>query len=222
MSSALETSHEREVGLVVKSFLSCLEKANHQTSPFDFWLLEDVLPDGYAAEIANLPFDPPSGISFNGRRESNNATRVYFSPENQSRFDVCRRIVDGLRSPAVIEAIERETGANLDGTRLRIEYCQDTEGFWLEPHTDISVKKYTMLIYLADDPSLANAGTDIHEGPPEYTYVTSAPYACNKGVIFIPGDNTWHAVGKRPMKAVRKSVIINFVSSDWQETWELA
>ncbi len=222
MPSATTTSREPEVNLVANSFLSCLEKADHQTAPFDFWLLEDVLPDGYAAKIANLPFDPPSGISFNGRRESNNATRVYFSPENQNRFEICRQVVDGFKSPEVIEAIERDTGANLENTRLRIEYCQDTEGFWLEPHTDISVKKFTMLIYLADDPSLANAGTDIHEGPPNFKYVTSAPYARNKGVIFIPGQNTWHAVGKRPMKAVRKSVIINFVANDWRETWELA
>ncbi len=222
MSSAAATSDEPEANLVANSFLSCLEKADHQRAPFDFWLLNDVLPEGYAAEIANLPFDPPSGVSFNGRRESNNATRVYFSPDNQERFDVCRKVVDGFKSPAVIDAIEKITGANLDNTRLRIEYCQDTEGFWLEPHTDIAVKKYTMLIYLADDPSLANAGTDIHEGPPNFDYVTSAPYARNKGVIFIPGENTWHAVGKRPMKAVRKSVIINFVSSDWREAWELA
>lgn len=222
MPSATETPSGEAANPVANSFLSCLRRANHQTAPFDFWLLDDVLPDGYAAEIADLPFAPPSGISFNGRRESNNATRVYFSPENQDRFDVCRRVVEGFKSPEVIEAIERETGADLRDTRLRIEYCQDTEGFWLEPHTDISVKKYTMLVYLADDPTLANAGTDIHEGPPDFRYVTSAPYARNKGVIFIPGENTWHAVGKRPMQAVRKSIIINFVSDDWRETWELA
>lgn len=222
MSSAAETPAEQNGNSVAESFLLCLEKANHQTSPFDFWLLEDVLPEGLAAEIANLPFDPPSGIAFSGQRESNNATRIYFSEENQDRFEVCRKVADGFKSRAVIEAIERETGANLRNTRLRIEYCQDTQGFWLEPHTDIRVKKYTMLVYLADDPSLANAGTDIHEGPPDFKYVTSAPYARNKGVIFVPGENTWHAVGERPMKSVRKSIIINFVSDDWRDAWELA
>ena len=133
MSSAAETPAEQNGNSVAESFLLCLEKANHQTSPFDFWLLEDVLPEGLAAEIANLPFDPPSGIAFSGQRESNNATRIYFSEENQGRFDVCRKVADGFKSPAVIEAIERETGANLSNTRLRIEYCQDTQGFWLEP-----------------------------------------------------------------------------------------
>ncbi len=222
MSANIPSSSQHEPGPVEASFLASLEKSAHQTSPFDFWLLEDVLPQGFAADIANLPFDPPADTVFNGRRETNNATRVYFTPENQARFDVCEQLVAGFKSPRVMAAIERETGTNLNGSKLRIEYCQDCEGFWLEPHTDIAAKKYTMLVYLTDNPALAGAGTDIHEGPPEYTYVTSAPYARNKGVIFIPGENTWHAVGKRAMKDVRKSIIINYVDNSWRDTWELA
>ena len=222
MSNSSAQSLKPDTNLVADQFLSCLNKANHATWPFDYWLLENALPDGFAASIANLPFDPPSGSIFNGRRETNNTTRVYFSPENQARFDVCRQVADGFKSTHVIEEIERTTGTNLENTQLRIEYCQDIEGFWLEPHTDIFAKKFTMLVYLADDPTLANAGTDIHEGPPDYKYVVSAPYARNKGVIFIPGKDTWHAVGKRPMKSVRKSIIINYVDKSWRDTWELA
>ena len=114
------------------------------------------------------------------------------------------------------------TGTDLSDTRLRIEYCQDTEGFWLEPHTDIFVKKFTMLVYLSDDPGLKKAGTDIHEGPPDFRYVHSAPYGKNLGVIFIPGKNSWHGVGHHPVKGIRKSIIINYVSLQWRDTWELA
>jgi hypothetical protein len=207
---------------VAESFLACLKAARRRTSPYDHWLLEGALPDGYCDEIAALPFQPPAVEAFNGRRETHNALRVYFNPENQARFEICRRVVDGFQNPEVRKTIEEVTGADLSDGKLRIEYCQDTDGFWLEPHTDISVKKFTMLVYLLDDPDLADAGTRIHEGPPDFKCVGAAPYGRNKGVIFVPGKNTWHSVARSPIRGVRKSIIINYVTSDWREKWELA
>jgi hypothetical protein len=207
---------------VAGSFLNCLERAAHETWPFDYWLLNNPLPDGYCDDIANLPFPPPKGAVFNGKRATNNAVRVYFTPENQEKFAVCRHMVEGFQDASVKKTIEAITGTDLSDGHLRIEYCQDSAGFWLEPHTDIFVKKFTMLVYLSDDANLANAGTDILEGAPDYNCVGSAPYAKNKGVIFIPGENTWHGVGHHPIRGIRKSVIINYVTSDWQDKWELA
>ena len=208
---------------VAEAFLACLARSRHIAVPYDYWLLEGALPQEDVDAIAALPFAPPEGAIFNGRRETNNATRVYFNPENQERFAVCRRVVAGFQDPRVHRAIEAATGADLSDGHLRIEYCQDTEGFWLEPHTDIFVKKFTMLVYLSDDPRLKAAGTDVHEGPPDYKYVCSAPYGKNLGLIFVPGPDTWHAVGKRPLGgAIRKSIIVNFVTSDWRDRYELA
>jgi hypothetical protein len=207
---------------VTESFLSCLKRAKHVRQPFDYWLLQGALPDADVDAIANLPIPPPLDIVFNGRRETNNSSRMFFNPEAQEIFAVCRRVVDGFKDARVIAAIERETGAQLSGTRLRIEYCQDAPGFWLEPHTDIAVKKFTMLVYLLDDPALKLAGTDVHEGPPDHKYVTTAPYGKNLGVIFIPGTNTWHGAGHHALKGLRKSIIINYVAPDWRDTFELA
>ncbi len=207
---------------VAHDFLTCLKAAPHNTDPYDHWLLQNPLPAECCDAIIDLPFPPPVGATFNGRRESNNALRIYFTPENQQKYAVCRRVVEGFTDPDTVRSIEKTTGADLTDTHLRIEYCQDTDGFWLEPHTDISVKKFTMLVYLSDDPGLTGAGTDILEGPPDFKYVGSAPYGKNKGVIFIPGKNTWHGVGHNPVKGVRRSIIINYVTSDWGDTWELA
>ena len=207
---------------VAGSFLACLQRAAHETSPYDHWLLDGTLPDGCCDDILALPFPPPVDTVFDGRRESNNSLRVYFTPENQQKYAVCRRVVAGFEDPGVRKTIEEVTGTDLSDGLLRIEFCQDTAGFWLEPHTDISVKKFTMLVYLADDPGLANAGTDILEGPPDHKYVGSAPYGMNKGVIFIPGENTWHGVGHHPVSGTRKSIIINYVTPDWRGTAELA
>lgn len=221
-SLALDPAGQTAAGGVAQSFLACLKSARHETRPFDYWLLDNPLPGGCCDAIADLPFPPPEGAIFNGKRETNNALRVYFTPENQAKFEVCRRVVEGFEHPGVKKAIEEATATDLSDGNLRIEYCQDTEGFWLEPHRDIFVKKFTMLVYLSDDPKLAGTGTDILEGPPDHKYVGSAPYGKNKGVIFIPGENTWHGVGHHPVKGIRKSIIINYVTSDWIDTWELA
>ncbi len=207
---------------VANSFLACLANARHVTDPFDFWLLDGALPEADVDAIAELPVAAPADVVFSGRRETNNSSRMFFDAGAQETYPVCRRVVDGFKDARVIAAIEAETGAKLAGTRLRIEYCQDAPGFWLEPHTDISVKKFTMLVYLLDDPALRLAGTDIHAGPPDYSYVTTAPYGRNLGVIFIPGKNTWHGVGHHPLKGLRKSIIINYVAPDWRDTFELA
>lgn len=207
---------------VAASFLECLERAQHETRPFEYWLLDDPLPDGFCEEIADLPVPPPEEPVHDGKRDTNNAQRVYFTPENQLKFPVCRHVVKGFQDPGVKRAIEDSTGADIADSHLRIEYCQDREGFWLEPHTDIFVKKFTMLVYLSDDPELTDAGTNIFEGPPDHNYVGSAPYGKNKGVIFIPAENTWHGFGHHPVTTTRKSIIINYVTSAWRDKWELS
>ncbi|MDE1901927.1 MAG: 2OG-Fe(II) oxygenase [Alphaproteobacteria bacterium] len=203
-------------------FMASLAAAEHVRDPYDYWLLDGALSDDACDAIANLPFAPPGGAVFDGRRESNNSTRVYFTPENQARFPICRAATQAFGNADVIKAMEQATGADLSRGALRIEYCQDIDGFWLEPHLDISVKLLTMLIYLSDDPQLADAGTDVYDATPHHNKVATSPYGKGKGLIFIPGKNTWHGFSKRPIRGLRKSIIINFVSPEWQNRQELA
>lgn len=207
---------------IARSFLECLGRADHQRSPFDYWLLDRALPESTLNGIVALPFAPPAKAMFDGRRESNNSTRVYFSKENQARFPVCRELVEAFKHPQVTGAIERATGTDLALGQLRVEYCQDVDGFWLEPHLDIKVKLFTMLVYLSGEPELRDAGTDIYDASPEHKLVGTAPYERNKGLIFIPGTDTWHGFTQRPIQGVRRSIIINYVSPEWRAVDELA
>ncbi len=202
--------------------LTSLTHAEHQTDPFDHWLIDDVLPDRIIDSIIALPFPPPSDPVFDGRRESNNSARIYFTPDNQERFQVCGDVVDIFGHPSVIRTLEGMTGVNLSSGYLRIEYCQDVDGFWLEPHLDIPVKLFTMLVYLSDDPDLFDAGTDIYDDNPDHALVGSIPYFRNTGLIFVPGENTWHGFSKRPIHGLRQSIIINYVTPEWRNKEELA
>ena len=79
-----------------------------------------------------------------------------------------------------------------------------------------------MLVYLTDAPELHDAGTDIYDASPEHKLIASAPYEWNAGLIFIPGKNTWHGFRKRPIRGLRKSIIINYVGPEWRAVEELA
>ncbi len=207
---------------VAAHFLDSLSKATHINSPYDYWLLDHALPESTANAITALPFPPPSGAVFDGRRESNNSSRVFFNAENQKRFLVCRDVALAFNDALVMGALERATGSKLSEGFLRIEYCQDVDGFWLEPHLDISVKLFSLLICLSDDPNLFDAGTDIFDSTPEHRLVASVPYEKGRGVIFIPGENTWHGFSKRAIRGLRKSIIVNYVSSEWRNKDELS
>ena len=205
---------------VSAAFLEALDRSEQRESPFRHWLLDEVLPPALYREVAALPFAPPSMDHASGTREANNSARVFFSPEVQAAHSACAAVTEGLGAPATIAGIERICGRPLSGSHLRIEYTMDREGFWLEPHTDIKVKLFTMLIYLAPAEGGEHLGTDIYDG--EETWVGSAPFAGNAGMIFLPADDTWHGFRPKPIDGVRRSLIVNFVTDEWRAREELS
>ena len=204
---------------VSENVLNSLHHADQSNSPYPHWLLNHCLPEDVADELIALPIQPARIGDTKGRRETNNDSRIHFGAEYQRQYKVIESLARVFQSKRIVDALKAVTGAPLSGTSLRIEYCQDTEGFWLEPHTDIGVKKFTMLIYLNREPEGADWGTDIYSD--RDTRFGRAPSAFNAGLIFVPSDKTWHAFDKRPMKGVRKSLIINYVGPEWQSRHEL-
>ena len=205
---------------VARAFSDCLDRAQFNSQPYRHWLLTEALPDDAAHAIPALPVDAPEIGDTLGKRETHNSTRNFFSVENRRRFPVCEAVASAFQSPETVRHLEKVTGTSLTGTSLRIEYCQDRDGFWLEPHTDIGAKLFTMLIYLSDRPDAEGWGTDIYDASKRH--LGSAPGGFNKGLIFIPGDDTWHGVAKREYAGVRKSIIVNYVVPEWRARHELA
>ena len=166
-----------------------------------------------------LPFTPARIEDTGGKRDTHNDSRIYFNEQHRSQFMVMEKVARAFQSEDVVHAIQEIIGAPLAGTSLRIEYCQDTGGFWLEPHTDIGVKKFTLQIYLNREPEAANWGTDIYVNAD--TYFGEARAGFNTGMIFVPGNNTWHGFKRRPIDGVRKSIIVNYVGPEWRNRHEL-
>ncbi len=205
---------------VASTFLRSLDRCDSDTYPFRHWLLHRVLPDTSCRAIDALAFAPPRIEETRGRRETNNSTRQFFGTRERAAHPVCDTVARVLQSEAVVRRLEQLCEVRLGGSYLRIEYCLDTDGFWLEPHTDIGAKLFTMLVYLSDEPGSGAWGTDLLDGPE--TLVATTPYQRNSGIIFIPAANTWHGFHRRPIVGVRRSLIVNYVSPEWRSRHELA
>ncbi len=201
-------------------FLVSLNASQREDVPYKHWLLENILPEQVCSQVVALPMVPPRIEDTQGRRETHNSTRLFFGVEQQKRYPVCAKIAQALQSAEVTTRLEQVCDVNLAGSSLRIEYCLDTDGFWLEPHTDIGAKFFTMLVYLNESPADEEWGTDVYASPTEY--VATAPFHHNAGLIFIPGTNTWHGFRKRKITGVRKSLIVNYVTPEWRMRHELA
>lgn len=205
---------------IKKIFIQSLNTSQKEKEPYTHWLLSDIFDESDVDALLNLPFAVPRMDYSVGKRDANNDKRGYFDVERRHQYPVCGAVSDMLQSPEVVGAIEKTCGVDLEGTYLRVEYAQDSPGFWLAPHTDIGVKKFTMLIYLSRDEDAVNWGTSIYKDA--QTIWGTAPSLSNHALIFIPADNTWHGYEKRPMAGLRKSLIVNYVTDEWRARHELA
>ena len=220
MSELKMPENAPDVSDVIEAATRSFNKADERNEPYQHWLVSDVLPSDAVAQVCNLPFEAPSLGGVSGKRELHNATRTYFDRENQSRFDFVSALAEGFQSEQVTKSIERTFGASLAGSYLRMEYAQDIDGFWLQPHSDLGVKLFTLLLYLSDDPRHSGLGTDIYTA--DKAHFGTSPFAPNRALIFVPSDITFHGFEARPIEGVRKSLIINYVTDEWRAREQLA
>lgn len=204
---------------IVDSMLKSIADSKCTETPYKHWFLTQCLPDETLDAILDLPFEAPPLEGVSGKRELHNKTRKYFDPENMDRHAVCKAFNDAFQSETITRSIEEHFGTNLNGTYLRVELAQDTNGFWLEPHTDLGVKQFTMLLYTSRDPSHSDLGTDIYDE--NKTPVGRSPFESNAALIFVPSDVTYHGFEARQIHGVRKSVIINYVTNEWRAREQL-
>lgn len=195
-------------------------EARRDDRPYTHWSLVSVLPETAARAVTALPFAPARIGDTQGKRDTHNSTRIFFSAENRARYPVCEEIAAALQDPAMIARIQAMCGVDLARHFLRIEYCQDLEGFWLEPHTDIGAKSFTFLIYLSEGEGSEHWGTDIYDQDRRFLGSVHAPF--NTGMIFVPASDTWHGFERRPITGTRKVLIVNYVKPEWRARHELA
>jgi hypothetical protein len=213
----LDRSARSEVGGQLRH---ALRVADRRDRPFRHWLPHQVLPTVMARALAALPLTAPDITDTLGKRETHNASRLFVDPVARRQYPVCAMLADAFQDPATIGLLNDMADIDLEGSFLRIEYCLDTTGFWLQPHTDIGAKLLTLLVYLSDHPDAADWGTDLMTA--DGTVVGQAPGGFGRGLMFVPGPDTWHGFTPRPIAGVRRSLIVNYVKPEWRSRHELA
>lgn len=204
---------------IAEHLLASLRRARCGQAPFRHWLLDDLLPIAGTDALRALPYVPPAIADTAGRRETYNASRQFFGAKDQEAHAICAAIAEAYQDPRVIGAFETLCDVSLAGGFLRVEYCLDRKGFWLEPHTDIGAKLFTHLIYLSTGPGSEAWGTDLLT--PEGKLFARAPATPNSGLIFIPSSDSWHGFAPRPIEGVRRTLIVNYVRDEWRARHEL-
>ena len=205
---------------LIGQMAASLKAAARSDDPYRHWIATDIFEAPVVDALSRLPF-PAAGVDgVSGARELHNNTRQYFDAPHNAAHPVCGRLAQAFQSPKMVDLFQTVTGASLDGCYVRIEYAQDIDGFWLQPHTDLGVKRLTMLYYLADAPGQESLGTDIYRDGE--TWAKTTPFERNAALIFVPSDNTWHGFAPRTITGVRKSVIINYVTDEWRAREQLA
>ncbi|HEV2533274.1 hypothetical protein [Phenylobacterium sp.] len=216
MSEAATVADPSSVeGAILASFAA----AERRESPYVNWRVFDLFPDATARALVELPFHAIELQGVSGRRELHNDQRSYFAGEVLDQHPAAREVAEAFQSPRIVEAIMAQTGAKLVGSYLRIEYAIDVSGFWLEPHTDLGVKTYTML-YQLGLPGQEDLGTDVYAN--RETWIERVPFGWNSAFVFVPSDKTWHGFEARKLHAPRRSVIINYVTDEWRAREQLA
>ncbi|MFM2423061.1 MAG: hypothetical protein RL291_1591 [Pseudomonadota bacterium] len=205
---------------IIAQLLTSFTAAQRFETPYRHWLVENCLPQTTVDAILALPFPAPALGGVSGKREVHNATRKYFDQDNMALHPVCKAVNEALQDQRVTRKIDDTFGIKLKGSFLRVEFAQDTDGFWLEPHTDLGVKLFTFLLYMSKDKSHANLGTDIYDN--DKRHVGSSPFKSNGAMIFVPSNITYHGFEPRKIEGVRKSVIINYVTNEWRAREQLA
>ncbi len=202
------------------SIRQSVRSADARTAPYRHWIMRGVFPEAVYQGLKDMPFPVADLGGVSGTREAHNPDRIYFAGENLEKFQSAGETAKAFQDPETVALLAEAFGGPLTDTYLRIEYAQDTDGFWLKPHTDIGVKMFTMLIYMSDDPRHSDLGTDIYADGE--THVGRSPFEPNSAMIFVPANNTWHGFEKRPIHGVRRSLIVNYVTNAWRAREQLA
>ncbi len=208
------------VELIAQHFRRAVLDAEIIDQPYRRWRLKSVLPQDTCTGIMTLPIAPPLLGNTDGTRGSYNDKRTFFTPLLRQKFPAVQAVCAALQTADVARLLARTLSIDVAGGYLRMEYMQDLDGMWLEPHRDIPEKLFSMVIYLFTGPDAAEWGTDIYDA--DRRWVDRSVPEFNSGAVFVAGPATWHGFDKRPIIGVRRLLEINYVRSNWRARDQLA
>jgi hypothetical protein len=196
--------------------------------PFPVHHVTHFLPESVLAEVRKVPVKPKD---MTGARAHNNANRTYFTQSFQAEYPVAKLIADVFQHPDIVKILASSCKGDLDNTHLLLELACDQGPSNLVPHRDIGTKRFTGLFYVANDPRLKTAGTDIYtahkarqaeivaaaaengDAPRQFfkDKTRRVVYGPGIGYYFVPTEVSWHGFDAREIVGERKTLIVNYL-----------
>ncbi len=204
---------------IERQFIHSVRSADRAEEPYRHWNVKEVFPVDLCTGLLTMPICPPNLGRTDGTRGNYNKDRCFITPAMRSRFPCCQALGDALQRPGVARTMAETCGIDVAGGYLRMEYMQDLDGSWLEPHRDIPEKLFSMVIYLFTGPDAAEWGTDIYDADQRWVGRSAPDF--DSGVIFVPGPATWHGFDPRPIVGIRRLMEINYVRPSWRDRDQL-
>ena len=140
------------VDAIAEQFCRAVRDSQRADQPYRHWKLKDVFPIDLCTGILTLPIAPPILGRTDGTRNTYNASRCFITPTLRAKFPTLQALSEALQRPEVARLMAETCHIQVVGSYLRMEYMQDTDGSWLEPHRDIPEKLFSMVIYLFTGP----------------------------------------------------------------------
>ena len=206
--------------VIERQFLHALRTCERSDKPYRTWKLKEVFPVELCTGILTLPICPAFLGDTDGTRGTYNDQRTFITPTLREGFQCCQALAEALQRPTVARQLAETCQIAVEGGYVRVEYIQDIDGAWLEPHRDIPEKLFSMVIYLFHGPHSAEWGTDIYDADRQWIGRSSGEF--NSATIFIAGPATWHGFDKRKIVGVRRLMEINYVRPSWRRREQLA
>ncbi len=204
---------------IAEQFIRAVRTSERREVPYRHWKIRDVFPEALCTGILTMPICPPNLGRTDGTRGNYNAHRCFLTPRMRADYPCCQALGEALQRPGVARLMAETCDIPVAGSFLRMEYMQDIDGAWLEPHRDIPEKVFSMVVYLFTGPDCADWGTDIYDA--EKRWVGRSAPDFDSGVIFVPGPATWHGFDPRPIIGVRRLMEINYVRPSWRDREQL-
>lgn len=217
MTTVTDSLLKATTASVVNSFTNAAES----DFPFQHWIVENMLPQELTDQILAVRIPKTQGFVYDGTRASDSKLtpggtppkRMFISKDTKNEFPFFQDLVDAFLSDEVLQLVNTKFNVPTQDLFLRVEYINDFDGFYLEPHKDIIEKQFTLLLFLGDGPE--HMGTDFYDT--DFNVVKTVKFGHNRGYVFTPSDNSWHGLERKPIPDRRCSLLINYVTfkTDW-------
>jgi len=180
--------------------------------PEEWWHIHSCFDDKILSRVIQH-FPEPKEAPITGKRDGANDFRKFAS---RMHTPVLAKLFEEFDSAETRKQFTDLTGVDCGNGHLRVELCQDSAGFYLEPHIDIPEKLITMQIYLQGGKPAW--GTSIHR---KVGIFQTVPFVHNTGWLSHNKSPLIHGVRENVVDGIRKSVIINYVVGEWRDKEQL-